>query len=513
MSTIRRATGHSKKISSTAVFGITTYSYHAAGNRRAVESPSGDLTTSTWNGENQLDRVEPPSGEVVTYVWDPVNKLSEERIVTRDDGVTPLTYLWDNNNVLRETDDLETPQAEYTYQPQPYGDLVSQRRDAESSYYRFDALGSNIALTDGSGTVTDTARYQAFGRDAQHDGTTETPYRWIGKVGYRRDDASGLCNLRARDYDPNAGRFLSQDPLGLAAGDANFYRYVGNDPSNSIDPSGYTIMFLSEAAANAFAEELRQLGATAVVVVRDETADGSCYHVYTSFQDTNAVFAYADAHFNVFTAQVSFPFIPPNQQTLRRLAERRAKFLAAVLTNPARIYASVDGRDPPCDSTSLTLIQEILKKLAELNAKVTVKLDIGGEGRGNQDRINFNIVCRGTMGGTTLGQNIPQLIPKTELRQNAPFMPGTVDEVYIENLFINEADFKSVVRDAMTVLKKPGGRLIVQSPCRPDDHFQWAREAIREAGYRYQYTREVSPDPNDPDLDVCTWTFGSFYPL
>ena len=39
-------------------------------------------------------------------------------------------------------------------------------------------------------------------------------------------------------YDPTAGRFLEEDPIGLAGGDANFYRYCGNSPTNHVDPTG-----------------------------------------------------------------------------------------------------------------------------------------------------------------------------------------------------------------------------------------------------------------------------------
>ena len=39
-------------------------------------------------------------------------------------------------------------------------------------------------------------------------------------------------------YDPQTGRFLQQDPIGFAVGDANLYRYVFNNPVNLIDPSG-----------------------------------------------------------------------------------------------------------------------------------------------------------------------------------------------------------------------------------------------------------------------------------
>jgi hypothetical protein len=39
-------------------------------------------------------------------------------------------------------------------------------------------------------------------------------------------------------YDPRVGRWLSEDPLGFTAGDANVYRYVLNSPTNFTDPSG-----------------------------------------------------------------------------------------------------------------------------------------------------------------------------------------------------------------------------------------------------------------------------------
>lgn len=39
-------------------------------------------------------------------------------------------------------------------------------------------------------------------------------------------------------YDPTPGRWLSEDPLGLDAGDADLYCYVGNNPVNAIDPTG-----------------------------------------------------------------------------------------------------------------------------------------------------------------------------------------------------------------------------------------------------------------------------------
>jgi uncharacterized protein RhaS with RHS repeats len=51
-------------------------------------------------------------------------------------------------------------------------------------------------------------------------------------------DDDDLYYYRARYYDPTTQRFLSEDPIGLDAGDMNFYRYVGNNPVNYTDSSG-----------------------------------------------------------------------------------------------------------------------------------------------------------------------------------------------------------------------------------------------------------------------------------
>jgi len=48
----------------------------------------------------------------------------------------------------------------------------------------------------------------------------------------------GFYENRARAYHPGLGRFMSEDPMGFSAGDANLYRYCGNDPVNGADPTG-----------------------------------------------------------------------------------------------------------------------------------------------------------------------------------------------------------------------------------------------------------------------------------
>lgn len=49
-----------------------------------------------------------------------------------------------------------------------------------------------------------------------------------------------FTDSEARWYDPENGRFLSEDPVGFEGGDVNLYAYVGNNPVNRFDPSGLT---------------------------------------------------------------------------------------------------------------------------------------------------------------------------------------------------------------------------------------------------------------------------------
>jgi RHS repeat-associated protein len=58
------------------------------------------------------------------------------------------------------------------------------------------------------------------------------------------DAALSLYYYRARWYDPQAGRFLRQDPLSFTAGDTNLYRYVFNNPVQFTDPTGEIVPIL-----------------------------------------------------------------------------------------------------------------------------------------------------------------------------------------------------------------------------------------------------------------------------
>ena len=62
-----------------------------------------------------------------------------------------------------------------------------------------------------------------------------TSYRYTGR---EYDADIGLYYYRNRWYDPEIGKFISEDPVGFAGGDINLYSYVGNNPLSLTDPFG-----------------------------------------------------------------------------------------------------------------------------------------------------------------------------------------------------------------------------------------------------------------------------------
>jgi RHS repeat-associated protein len=80
-----------------------------------------------------------------------------------------------------------------------------------------------------------------YNRARWYDAGTDTSLTRYLYTGREFDTATGLQYNRNRWYDPATGRWINQDPIGIAAGDGNLYRYVGNSPTNWIDPDGLAV--------------------------------------------------------------------------------------------------------------------------------------------------------------------------------------------------------------------------------------------------------------------------------
>jgi RHS repeat-associated protein len=136
--------------------------------------------------------------------------------------------------VLAETDNAGNISNYYVY---GLG-LLSKITAAGQRYtYHYDTLGSTVAVTDNSDTITEKYAYDEFGKALGVSETTPNPFRYVGQYGVL-DEGNGYLFMRARYYDAGAGKFVSKDPLGFGGGDFNLYGYVGGNPLVGIDPSG-----------------------------------------------------------------------------------------------------------------------------------------------------------------------------------------------------------------------------------------------------------------------------------
>jgi RHS repeat-associated protein len=113
-------------------------------------------------------------------------------------------------------------------------DQTFQRTDgAGTTGFLTDALGSTVALTNGSGAIGTSYTYEPFGKTTTSGTTSANSAQFTG-----RENDGALDYYRARYLQPTFGRFLSEDPLGFAAGDPHLYAYAGNNPTCQTDPSG-----------------------------------------------------------------------------------------------------------------------------------------------------------------------------------------------------------------------------------------------------------------------------------
>ncbi|MBQ3351048.1 MAG: right-handed parallel beta-helix repeat-containing protein [Thermoguttaceae bacterium] len=222
--------------------GEFTYTYNANGSlltKTNVET--GEVWTYSWNQKEELVAVVSSIGESWEYTYDANGNRTSVTHTDTDGNVTTTEYLYDPTGLGWIVAAIENGEIVETY---AYGfELISQI-DASGSacYYGSDHLGSVCVVTDASGAVLNEYAYDAFGNVLTSTETVANSFQFVGAYGVISDTApDSLIHMRARYYDPATGRFISEDPLDLSAGDTNLYRYCGNCVTMGIDPSGLKI--------------------------------------------------------------------------------------------------------------------------------------------------------------------------------------------------------------------------------------------------------------------------------
>jgi RHS repeat-associated protein len=123
--------------------------------------------------------------------------------------------------------------------------LAEETPAGDTQWALTDHQGSVRDVIDNSGAVLNHLVYDSFGQ-VTSESDPAVDFRF-GYTGRELDAETELMYYRARYFDPAAGTFVSEDPLGFGAGDENLYRYVFNSPTNFTDPDGEVAFALSPA--------------------------------------------------------------------------------------------------------------------------------------------------------------------------------------------------------------------------------------------------------------------------
>ncbi|MGH9874512.1 MAG: RHS repeat-associated core domain-containing protein [Pyrinomonadaceae bacterium] len=191
------------------------------------KTDAGGSWTYTWDYENRLKQSSKAGGVTVIYAYDALGRRIQ-RLSTAS-GTTKFVY--DGADVLRDLDGGGSTVADYLNGPGIDNKL--RQTIGTASYFIADHLGTTRAFTDASGNLASSLTYDSFGNVASGSAATRFTY-----TGREFDSETGLMFYRARWYDPQQGRFISEDPIGFESGGINLFAYVDNNPINLMDPMG-----------------------------------------------------------------------------------------------------------------------------------------------------------------------------------------------------------------------------------------------------------------------------------
>lgn len=180
-----------------------------------------------WDFENRLTQVTRPDAVTISYNYDALGRRTQR---TPSNGPVEK-YVYDGQDVVRDLHADGSVAVEYLNGPGIDNKIRQTDSGGADLYYTANELGSTIALTNDTGEMVEAIGYDSFGNST---GSLFTRYGYTGR---EFDPDTGLMYYRARWYDPQVGRFISEDSKGLAGG-INLYSYVSNNPIVWKDPFG-----------------------------------------------------------------------------------------------------------------------------------------------------------------------------------------------------------------------------------------------------------------------------------
>ena len=201
-----------------------------------------------WDNQDQLKSIIKPDGTVWKYKYDAFG-----RRISKEGPNENFCYVWDQDVIIHQlvNDKLDSTWIFDRYNFEPLCTL----QDNSGYAIVCDHLRTPKEILDIQGKIVWTANHKAWGQldktqSSQIDCPIRAPGQWF-------DEESGLYYNRFRYYDPENGRFISPDPIGLRGG-LNQYLYARN-PINRIDPFGLTECDDDELAERARKDAARDM--------------------------------------------------------------------------------------------------------------------------------------------------------------------------------------------------------------------------------------------------------------
>ena len=211
-----------------------TYTYDDDGNMT-----SDGTWTYTWNGENRMIVAE-KSDMKLEYMYDYMGRRVSKKVYTGSTGNWTLSthqkFVYNGYKQIAEYNASDVLQKTYTWQPVEL-DVPLWVKDGSTYYYYIVDGNKNVcAMLDASGNEVAQYDYNPFGKIVASSGAYKNtnPYRFSSEY---YDAESGLIYYNYRYYYPEAGRWLSRDPIGETGG-TNLYGMVNNNPIYHWDSLG-----------------------------------------------------------------------------------------------------------------------------------------------------------------------------------------------------------------------------------------------------------------------------------
>nr|WP_283120765.1 RHS repeat-associated core domain-containing protein [Neisseria sp. HMSC067G11] len=230
----------------------TTYYYDELGNLIHRELADGEVQNYFYDLHDQLVKAEifkkDGTKETWAYTYDALgrrigkgrlkNEEVSETSFPHDLGGNGLEnqtrFVWDGSHLLQEVH----PDGRYTYlytDPDSYEPLAQvcnwTNEDGESKqqthYFHCDQIGIPREMTDKDGNLLWFGNYTGWGRLKEETKVTYNAYQPFRLQNQYADRETGLHYNFFRYYEPDAGRFVNQDPIGLAGG-SNLYWALQN---------------------------------------------------------------------------------------------------------------------------------------------------------------------------------------------------------------------------------------------------------------------------------------------